>query len=115
MEEKQIYTISRQFAIDVINLTKEVKSNFSSFNQLERCGTSVGANIREAQYAISKADFISKLHIALKECNEAEYWIDVLTETSLIEEKVGKKLLHDCGVLRRILIESLKTSKNNNL
>ena len=70
-------------------------------------------NIREANYAQSKADFISKLQIALKECFECEYWIELMTKTNIIDETTSKKLLHDCGSIRKILISSINTAKNN--
>ena len=80
-------------------------------NQLLRSGTSIGANIHEAQYAQGTADFISKLEIALKECFESEYWLELLFETGYLEENQYKKLNNDCGAIRKMLISSCKTLK----
>ena len=82
-------------------------------NQLLRSGTSIGANIYEAQYAQGTKDFISKLEIAQKECYETEYWLDLLFETECVEEEVYRSLQNDCGAIRRMLIASLNTSNQN--
>lgn len=81
-------------------------------NQILRSGTSIGANIHEAQYAQGTKDFISKLEIAQKECYETEYWIELLYETDCISEGEYKKLQNECGAIRRMLIASLKTVKS---
>ena len=81
-------------------------------NQLIRCGTSVGANVHEAQYAQGTKDFISKLEIALKECNESEYWLELLYETNSISEAEFQKFQKDCIELRRMLVSSVTTLKN---
>ena len=81
-------------------------------NQFERSATSIGANIREANYAQSKADFLSKLQIALKECYETEYWLELFVKANVIEENKVKDMLHDCGELRRILVASITTLKS---
>ena len=83
-------------------------------NQLLRSGTSIGANIHESKYAHSKPDFISKMQIALKECYESEYWLELLYRTNYIEEKDYKELANDCGIIRRMLISSINTVKKNN-
>ena len=82
-------------------------------NQLERRGTSIGANIREANYAHGKADFIAKLQIALKECYETEYWLEIAQKANIISEDIAKSILHDCGSIRRMLIASINTAKND--
>jgi TIGR02436 family protein len=82
-------------------------------NQLLRSGTSIGANIYEAQYAQGTKDFISKLEIAQKECYETEYWLDLLFETECVEEEVYRSIQNDCGAIRRMLIASLNTSNQN--
>ena len=82
-------------------------------NQLLRSGTSIGANIYEAQYAQGTKDFISKLEIAQKECYETEYWLDLLFETECVEEEVYRAIQNDCGAIRRMLIASLNTSNQN--
>ncbi|MBR1867653.1 MAG: four helix bundle protein, partial [Clostridia bacterium] len=102
---------------NIVFLTKEIKINKKESvlsNQLLRSGTSIGANIHEAQYAQGTADFISKLEIALKECFEREYWLELLFETGYIEEKQFKKLNNYCGVIRKMLISSCKTLKAKN-
>ena len=80
-------------------------------NQLLRSGTSIGANIHEAQYAQGTKDFISKLEIAQKECYETEYWLELFFETGCIEETIYKSIQNDCGAIRRMLISSLNTIK----
>ena len=80
-------------------------------NQLERSGTSIGANIREAKYAHSRPDFIAKLQIALKECYEIEYWIEIAQKADIIYDEIAKTALHDCGSIRRMLITSINTAK----
>lgn len=104
---------SKALALEVIRLCKEVKSSKKESvltNQLVRSGTSVGANIREAFYAHGKADFIAKLHIALKECAESEYWLELLLEGGYTENKT---VLEHCIEVKKILIASINTAKNN--
>ena len=81
--------------------------------QLLRSGTSIGANIAEAQYAISKADFIAKLQIALKEANETGYWLELLFKTNYISETEYKALDSACTSIRVMLISSINTAKAN--
>ena len=88
-----------------------IEGHYSLVNQLERSSTSIGANIYEANYAHSKADFITKLQISLKECYETEYWIEIAQKASIISEDVAKSVLHDCGSIRRMLIASINTAK----
>ena len=104
---------SKALALDVIRLCNEIKTNQKESiltNQLVRSGTSVGANIREAFYAHGKADFIARLHIALKECAESEYWLELLLEGGYTENKV---VLEQCIEVKKILIASINTAKNN--
>ena len=82
--------------------------------QILRSGTSIGANINEAQYGNSKADFISKLHIALKETAETEYWLRLLEKSDYLDDNMSSSLLNDCLEIKRILIVSLTTAKQNN-
>ena len=89
------------------------KIEYTVTNQLLRSGTSIGANIHEAQYAQSKNDFVSKFEIALKECYESEYWLELLFETDSIDEQKYAKMKNDCGKIRRLLIASCKTIKEN--
>lgn len=106
---------SKVFSKDIVFLCREIKLNHKEAvlaNQLLKSGTSIGANLHEAQYAQSTNDFISKLEIAQKECYETEYWLELLFETDCIEEEKYKKLQSDCGAIRRMLISSLKTVKS---
>ena len=91
-----------------------IKGHYSINNQLERSGTSIGANIREANYAHSKNDFVSKLQIALKECYETEYWIELFVKAEMLDREEAKKLYNECGTIRKILISSINTAKDNN-
>ena len=104
---------SKTFALEVIRLCNEVKTNKKESiltNQLVRSGTSIGANIREAFYAHGRADFIAKLHIALKECAESEYWIELLIEGGYTDNHL---ILEHCIEIKRILISSINTAKSN--
>jgi len=106
---------SKLFGKDVVLLCRELKEKHKEAvltNQLLRSGTSIGANIYEAQYAQSKNDFISKLEIAQKECYETEYWLELLFEVDCIDEDKYKKMQNECGAIRRMLISSLKTVKS---
>ena len=94
-------------------LVKDKKENIIS-KQIVRSGTSIGANINEANYGQSKADFISILHIALKETAETEYWIKLLKLSEYISEEMANSLLNDCLDIKRILISSINTAKENN-
>ncbi len=113
MKDNILLEKSKEFAIEIINLCDNIKNCSIITNQLSRSGTSIGANIHEAQYAHGKADFIAKLEIALKECSETEYWLELLVKTQKINEKVFKDLKNDAGSIRRILIKSCTTAKDN--
>ena len=105
---------SKDFAKQIVFLCRDVKSKYKESvltGQLLRSGTSIGANIHEAQYAQGKKDFISKLEIAQKECLETEYWLELLFETGYIAESTYKPLQNQCGAIRRMLISSLNTAK----
>ena len=103
------------FSVDIINLVKHLKSNLESIisNQIGRSGTSIGANIQEAQYAQGKKDFVSKLEIALKEASETGYWLELLYRTKYIDEQTFKMLSSKCTSLRVMLIASCRTEKEN--
>ena len=103
------------FAVSIINLVKLLKENKEHIilNQIGRSGTSIGANICEAQYAHGKADFIAKLQIALKEANETGYWLELLYKTNYINEKQYKGLDSVCAGLRAMLVASINTAKEN--
>lgn len=104
---------SKGFALQIIkvcNLIKTTKKESILTNQLIRSGTSVGANIREAFYAHGKADFIAKLQIALKECSESEYWLELLIESGYYDDKA---ILEQCIEVKKLLIASINTAKGN--
>ena len=113
MAENKLADLSMDFAVTILKMTDGVKGHCSLINQLERSGTSIGANIREAKYAHSKADFIFKLQIALKECYETEYWLELMQKSEIFTDDIVKVLLHDCGAIRRMLISSINTTKTN--
>ena len=101
------------FSVAIVNLCDSIKGKSAIINQLLRSGTSIGANIHEANYASSRADFIAKIQIALKECYETEYWLELFVKTAIISEEVYKKLKNDCGKIRKRLISSINTAKAN--
>ncbi len=115
MRNDQLSIQSLDFAVSIINLVKTLKSEHESIisNQIGRSGTSIGANIREAQYAHGKADFVAKLQIALKEANETGYWLELLFKTGNINEQEYKSLDSACTSIRVMLISSINTSKEN--
>ena len=115
MKENKLAELSMEFSVDIINLVKQLKENRESIfsNQIGRSGTSIGANIHEAQYAQGKKDFISKLEIALKEASETGYWLELLHRTNYIDEQSYKSLSAKCTSLRVMLIASCKTAKEN--
>ena len=103
---------SKAFALEIIrvcNHDKSTKSESVLTNQLLRSGTSVGANIREAFYAHSRADFIAKLQISLKECAESEYWLELLIESGYCTDQA---VLAQCVEIKKLLISSLRTAKS---
>ena len=115
MRNDKLSVKSMDFAVAIVNLVKrlkEMKENVIS-NQIGRSGTSIGANIREAQYAHGKADFIAKLQIALKEANETGYWLELLFKTNYINEIEYKELDTTCTGLRAMLVASINTAKQN--
>lgn len=113
MAENILADMSTEFAISILKLTDTIKGHYSLANQLERSGTSIGANIREAKYAHSRPDFIAKLQIALKECYETEYWIEIALKSGILSDDTAKTMLHNCGSIRRMLISSINTAKEN--
>ena len=113
MSNNLVLDLSMQFAIDIVTLCENLKGKSALTNQLLRSGTSIGANIHEANYASSKADFIAKMQIALKECHETEYWLKLFNKTKIISDDSFSKLINDSGKIRRILISSINTAKAN--
>ncbi|MGM9541416.1 MAG: four helix bundle protein [Candidatus Limivicinus sp.] len=113
MGESKLRELSTDFAVQVIKLCESIKGHYSLVNQLERSATSIGANIRESNYAHSKADFIAKLQIALKECYETEYWLELFVKSEILSKETVTGLYNQCGTIRRILIVSISTAKEN--
>lgn len=113
MAGSKLREISTDFAVKVIKLCETIKGHYSLVNQLERSATSIGANIREANYAHGKADFIAKLQIALKECYETEYWLELFVKPEIMGRDVAAELYNQCGTIRRVLIASINTAKGN--
>ena len=115
MSESKLRELSMDFSVDIIELVKQLKSMKESIisNQIGRSGTSIGANIHEAQYAQGKRDFISKFEIALKEASETGYWLELLYRTKYIDEQTFKTLSAKCISLRAMLIASCRTAKEN--
>ena len=111
MSESKLRDLSTDFAVKVIKLCETIKGHYSLVNQLERSGTSIGANIREANYAHGKSDFVAKLQIALKECYETEYWLEVFVKADILNRENVVDLYTQCGTIRRILIASINTAK----
>ena len=114
MAESIMLEKAKDFAVDIVNLCRKVKAEQHESvltNQLLRCGTSIGANIHESKYAQSTADFVSKMQIALKECYESEYWMELLFRTHYISADQYRPLHNSCGALRRMLVSSINTTK----
>ncbi len=117
MKESELRTRAKTLALNIITVCDAIdirKGRSVLVNQIIRSATSVGANIHEASYGASKADFINKLQIALKECVETEYWIELLAGSNSISESTSKELLQQCGVIHRMLVKSVTTAKNKN-
>lgn len=117
MKDNILEIKSKEFAKNVIVLCRELKVRgveYVLYSQLLRCGTSVGANIYEAHYSQGNKDFISKLEISLKECNESEYWIELLYETQSLTESEYNKFKGYCIDIRRMLVSSVTTLKRKN-
>ena len=115
MAESRLRTLSIDFAVQILNLVKFLKSQHETIvsNQIGRAGTSIGANIHEAQYAHEKLDFIAKLQIALKEAHETSYWLELLLKTNYIDEAKYQELDNVCSQIRVMLIKSINTAKGD--
>ena len=111
MSDNLLIDLSIEFAVNIVKITDEIQGKGVLKNQILKSGTSIGANIHEANYAQSKADFISKLQIALKECYETEYWLELFSKTNIISDTQYAELKNDCGKIRRVLISSINTTK----
>lgn len=106
---------SKKFAVRIVNLYKYLcddKKEFVLSKQLLRSGTSIGANIAESECAVSKKDFVNKIYIALKECVETIYWLDLLYATDYIEEKAYESIQKDCEELRKMMSSITKTANS---
>ena len=112
--ENDIYVLSKAFALRIIHLyrylTNEKRENVIS-KQLLRSGTSTGANVHEAKNAQSRADFSSKMNIALKEATESEYWIDLLKEATFISKEAYESVYADCSRVKAVLVKIVKATK----
>ena len=112
MADSPLLIKSKAFALEIIRVCNEIKRSQKESiltNQLVRSGTSIGANIREAFYAHSRADFIAKLQIALKECAESEYWLELLIESGYCKDKT---ILERCTEIKKMLVSSINTVKS---
>ena len=115
MSDSKLRTLSMDFSVQIIDLVKRLKAKHETVisNQIGRSGTSIGANIYEANYAQGKKDFISKLEIALKEASETGYWLELLYRTGYLDEKAYQELSDQCTAIRVLLIASCRTAKAN--
>lgn len=111
MGENKLADLSLDFAVEILKMCDDIKGHYTIVNQIERSATSIGANIREAKYAHSKPDFISKLQISLKECYETEYWLELMQKAEITADIAT--LIHTCGIIRKMLISSINTAKKN--
>ena len=112
MTDKTIKDLSIELTVEITAICDRIKGRSVFINQLLRSCSSIGANSHEAKYAQSRADFINKLEIALKECYETQYWLEVLFKVKSINEITYKELNGKCGTIRRKLISSITTVKN---
>ena len=112
MDNKTIKELAVELTVEITAICDGIKGRSVFVNQLLRAGSSVGANAHEARYAQSDADFINKLEIALKECYETEYWLEILYRVNSMDDVTYKGLLNKCGTIRRKLIASITTVKN---
>ena len=117
-KENNLYKKAYDFALKVVNIYQYLNANKREFvlsKQLLRCGTSIGANIAEANGAISKAEFAAKLSIAYKECLETKYWLSLLKDTFYIDENDFQRLFKDVDELGKILFSSIKTTRTDKM
>ncbi len=112
MTDKTIKELALELTVEIVSVCDNIKGLSVFTNQLLRSSSSIGANAHEAKYAQSKADFINKMEISLKECYETEYWLEVLFKVSAIDDSTYKNLSDKSGTIRRKLIASITTVKN---
>ena len=111
-----VFQKSKTFAVRIVKLYKhlcENKNEYIMSKQLMRSGTSIGANIAEAECGISKKDFLAKIYIAFKECSETKYWLELLYSTEYLSETEYDSILSDCNELLKLLTAITKTTKNS--
>ena len=113
MAKNYLLTYAEQLATDVELLCQNIKAPSNTLLQIRKSSSSVYANIREANYGQSKADMLSKLQIALKECYETEYWLELFVKSDILNREAAVDLYNQCGTIRRILIASINTAKEN--
>ncbi len=113
MEGKTIKEMAVELTVELTELCDIIDAKSIYKNQLLRSCSSIGANAHEAKYAHSRADFISKLEISLKECYETEYWLEILFKVHSLSEEQYKSVFNKCGTIRRKLIASITTAKKN--
>ena len=116
MADNKLVLLSKAFAVEMINLCEKIRERKKAtaiLNQMLRSGTSIGANIHEANYASSKADFINKFQIALKECYETDYWLDIFHDAIIINDEEFTDMFAQCSKIRKLLIASITTAKKN--
>ncbi|MBR4852252.1 MAG: four helix bundle protein [Clostridia bacterium] len=111
--KKQLREDAITLAIQISDLCDDIKGCTVYVNQIIRSSSSIGANIHEAKYAQSRADFINKMEISLKECSETEYWLELIFRKGKISEETYKSMRNECGSIRRRLIASITTAKEN--
>ena len=115
MQDNLLVDLSKQFSVKIIKMCSNINQNKISgilISQIVRSSTSIGANIHEGNYASSKADFINKFQIALKECYETSYWLDIMKDSEILTKEAFDELNECCCIIRRILAASIKTAKN---
>ena len=112
MENKTIKELAVELTVEMTMICDNLKGRSVFSNQLLRSCSSIGANAHEAKYAQSEADFVNKMEIALKECYETEYWLEILYKVTAVDETTYKRLLNKCGTIRRKLIASITTVKS---
>ena len=113
MAKNYLLIYSEQLATEIELLCQNIKAPSNTLFQIRKSSSSVHANIREANYAHGKADFIAKLQIALKECYETEYWLELFVKSEILSMDTAKDLYNQCGTIRRMLIASINTAKGN--
>ena len=114
MKESVLREKAKEFAIKIILFCEKLGGRNGRsvlINQIVRSATSIGANLHEANYAASRADFANKLQIALKECYETEYWLDIMCASSLMEVSEFKDFMQESGVIRKMLVKAINTTK----